>query len=69
MTRYVVERGAAVELAKTPYKATIHNGRTHVDRRIYHDSTGADVVILNGLAWELAGWARLPRHTVTTWRD
>ena len=49
-----------VEIKKTEYTATIYDGRTHIERRVYADENGTEFVKINGYTWEL--W-NLP----TTW--
>ena len=52
MKKTVTQNGETLELTKSEYKATIFDGHSHIERRVYVDGIGTAYVQINGwFAW------------------
>lgn len=45
--------GKKVEVKKTEWSATIYDGYSHIERRVYEDKLGFRYVVINGLLWDI----------------
>ena len=60
------ERTSAM-MRKTPYMATIYDGHSHIERRVYEDSDGYRYVRINGFYWDVD--FELTHYDVSVWYD
>lgn len=56
------------EYKKTDYRATIYDGHTHIERRVYSNASGYRYVRINGFYFNIE--VDLSKHLeVTVWYD
>jgi len=54
---------------KTKYRATIYDGHSHIERRVYEDENGRRYVQINGFMAKILDLMAINRFDVDVWYD
>lgn len=54
-------------LTKTQHMATIFDGHSHIERRVYRDANDVEYVQINGFMAKIADLRRVNRFDVDVW--
>lgn len=57
------------QMVKTKYRATIFDGHSHIERRVYEDQFGWRNVRINGFFTRIIDLERINRFDVDVWYD
>ena len=56
-------------MIKTQLRATIYDGHSHIERRVYRDVNDVEYVKINGFMAKIADLRRVNRFDVDVWYD
>ena len=56
-------------MVKTQHMATIYDGHSHIERRVYRDANDVEYVQINGFMAKIADLRRVNRFDVDVWYD
>ena len=54
---------------KTKYRATIYDGHSHIERRVFEDQQGIEYVRINDFFAKITDLRRVNRFDVDVWYD
>ena len=56
-------------MKKTAYRATVYDGHSHIERRVYEDENGTEYIRINGFFAEIFDLRRINHFDVDVWYD
>lgn len=69
MRKVITNDGSNCPVESTDYKATIFDGHSHIERRVFVDAMGVMYVRINGFFAGIDSLRRVNRFSVDVWYD